>query len=441
MAVTKKKTIDFIFGDKHREYIRNCSVNTYNIAEGAVRAGKTVDHIYAFAHDLKTAPDKIHLASGSTVANAKLNIGDANGYGLEYIFRGQSHWGKYKDNECLYIKGPDTRGQQKIVIFAGGSKSNSFQKIRGNSYGMWIATEINQHHDTFIKEAFNRQLAAKMRKIFWDLNPDNPNAPIYTEYINKYAELSEKSLLIGGYNYQHFTIDDNATITKERIEEIKSQYDPKSIWYLRDIRGLRCVAEGLIYGMFAEHTESFIIDEPPPIKYAVIGVDFGGNKSAHSFKLTGFTQGYKEMITLDEYYRKERINPAQLEEDFIDFVKRAQSKYKVYEAYCDSAEQALIAGFEAAVIKAGVHIEIKNAIKGPINNRIAFYNSMMAQGRYKIMRHCKRLIEAFSSAVYDDKQKVKDVRLDDGLMDIDSLDSQEYSTEFIQGEILYIGRD
>ena len=225
--VTKKKTIPFQFGDKHKIYIRECMNNTYNIAEGAVRAGKTVDHIYAFAHELKTTPDKIHLASGSTVANAKLNIGDANGFGLEYVFRGQSHWGKYKDNDCLYIKGPDTGNKQKIVIFAGGAKANSFQKIRGNSYGMWIATEINQHHDKFIKEAFNRQLAADKRKIFWDLNPDNPNAPIYTEYIDKYAELSRQGILLGGYNYEHFTIFDNVTISEQRFKEIESQYDKK----------------------------------------------------------------------------------------------------------------------------------------------------------------------------------------------------------------------
>ena len=62
----------------------------------------------------------------------------------------------------------------------------------------------------------------------------------------------------------------------------------------------------------------------------------------------------------------------------------------------------------------------------------------MAQRRYKVLRHCKHTIEAFEQAVYDDKQAVKDIRLDDGLMNIDSLDSQEYSTESIQDEILYI---
>lgn len=31
--VKRKKTIEFNFGDKHKEYIRNCVENTFNIAE------------------------------------------------------------------------------------------------------------------------------------------------------------------------------------------------------------------------------------------------------------------------------------------------------------------------------------------------------------------------------------------------------------------------
>ncbi|MEF9919457.1 MAG: PBSX family phage terminase large subunit, partial [Eubacterium sp.] len=194
------------------------------------------------AYELRNTQDRIHLATGSTVANAKLNIGDANGFGLEYIFRGQSSWGKYKSNEALFICGPATKYKQRIVIFAGSSKENNYKSIRGNSYGMWIATEINLHHDKTIKEAFNRTVAAKKRKIFWDLNPDNPNAKIYKDYIDKYSKQLSEGTLLGGYNYQHFTIDDNINISDERKAVIKSQYDPNSIWYLRDILGVRVVA-------------------------------------------------------------------------------------------------------------------------------------------------------------------------------------------------------
>ena len=98
----------------------------------------------------------------------------------------------------------------------------------------------------------------------------------------------------------------------------------------------------------------------------------------------------------------------------------------------------MIAGLEVACVQAHVAIDIKNAIKGPINDRIAFYNSLIAQNRWKVMKHCSNIISAFEQAVYDDTKKNQDVRLDDGLMNVDSLDSTEYSTESIQDEILYI---
>ena len=201
-------------------------------------------------------------------------------------------------------------------------------------------------------------------------------------------------------------------------------------------------ADGLIYQQFADNVKDYLVTEKwlddNEIIYATIGVDFGGTKSAHSFTLTGFTRGYKQVVVLDEYYCKKRLNPKQLQDDFVDFVRRARLKYKVYEAYCDSAEQTLISGLEMACAQAHVSIDIKNAIKGPINDRIAFYNSLIAQHRWKIMKHCTHIIEAFEQAVYDEKKKNMDVRLDDGLMNVDSLDSTEYSTESVQDDILYI---
>lgn len=129
-----------IFSEKHLRYIRACRTNMYNIAEGSIRAGKTVDNVFAFCTELEDTPDRLHLASASTVATAKLNLIDCNGMGMEAIFRGRCRWGKYKGNDCLRVQ---TRTGTKIVIFAGAGKADSYKRIRGNSYGMWIATEIN----------------------------------------------------------------------------------------------------------------------------------------------------------------------------------------------------------------------------------------------------------------------------------------------------------
>lgn len=436
----RKKTIPFLFGPKHLDYIRSCRDNLFNIAEGAVRAGKTVDNVFAFAHELKSTPDKFHLATGSTMANAKLNIGDANGFGLEYIFRGQCHWGKYKDNEALFIKGEATRWRLRIVIFAGGAKKDSYKKIRGNSYGMWIATEINLHHSKTKVEAFNRQLAAKKRKVFWDLNPDNPKAEIYTEYIDKYIEKASKGELLGGCNYQHFTIDDNITITEERRAEIKSQYDPKSIWYMRDILGMRVVASGLIYRQLADavatnQTESYELPEPPKnLRKITVGVDFGGSESGHSFTASGIS--FKnELIALKSQWipcKDEHIDPERLGLLFCDFIKAVAYVYgSVDYVYCDNAEQVLIEGLRISARKEGLPwLRIQDALKEPINERINVMNRLIAQGRFKYVKgECESLLSALCNAVWNPKNLTEDERLDDGTTDIDSLDSFEYSYE------------
>lgn len=447
MAIIKRKTIPFNFSEKHIDYIRKSKDCTYNIAEGAIRAGKTIDNVFAFSHEIQSSKDKLHLATGSTVANAKLNIGDANGFGLEYIFRGQCRWGKYKDNDALFIRGPATRYKQKIVIFAGGAKADSFKKIRGNSYGMWIATEINLHHDSTIKEAFNRTAAADKRKFFWDLNPDNPNADIYTAYIDKYAEKAEEGKLLGGYNYQHFTLDDNINITAERREEIKSQYDETSIWYKRDILGQRCIAEGLIYRIFADNPEKFIWDASlPKIMNVYIGVDFGGNNSAHSFTATGITSDYKSVIVLESERiscKKDdggEIDPEQLGIMFCDFCKRVINTCgNISRVYCDSAEQVLIAGLRTAARKQGLSwLSIQNSLKDEINNRINLTVQLMAQGRFfYVPIKTESLKSALRTAMWDPKAKTKNVRLDDGSSDIDSLDSFEYTIEREAKRLIY----
>ena len=415
------------FSPKHKAYIKNALRNRMCVAEGAIRSGKTIDHCIIAAAILEETPDKYHLASGSTIGNAKLNIGVCNGFGLENLFRGRCHWGKCKDNEALFI---ESRTGEKVVIFAGGAKADSYKRILGNSYGLWIATEINEHFDSadsrtsFVKVANGRQIAARKPRTLWDLNPCNPKASIYTNYIDKYRENG----LEGGYLYEHFTVKDNATITPERLREIESQYDKQTVWYRRDILGERAVAEGLIYQRFADQPELFCVDDVPGrIKYATIGVDFGGGTSAHAFCCVGFFDNC--VVVLDDYREQKALDPAKLERDFVDFVRRCQMRWLVTEVWCDSAEQTLINGLRVAAARERLPVNIGNALKRPINDRIRAVTLLMGARRFFVNNACKNTIDALSTAVWDGKKETEDVRLDDGSTNIDSLDAMEYAIE------------
>ena len=415
------------FSPKHKAYIHNALKNRLCVAEGAIRSGKTIDHCIIAAAMLEETPDKFHLATGSTIGNAKLNIGVCNGFGLENIFRGRCRWGKCRDNEALFV---DTKTGEKVIVFAGGAKADSYKRILGNSYGIWIATEINEHYDSndsrtsFVKVASGRQIAAKRPFTLWDLNPCNPKATIYEDYIDKYR----RDGLAGGYLYEHFTIHDNATITPERIAEIESRYDKNTVWYRRDILGERAVAEGLIYQAFADRPDDFIVfREPGRIIRAVIGVDFGGGSSAHAFCCIGYCNN--SVVVLDEYREKAALNPNKLERDFCDFVRRCQMRWLVTDVWCDSAEQTLINGLRTAAARERLPVNVGNSMKRPINDRIRAECMLMGSGRFFVMNTCTNTIDALKSAIWDAKKITEDVRLDNGTTNIDSLDALEYAFE------------
>ena len=423
------------FSDKHKNYIKTALNYKQSVAEGAVRSGKTIDHCIIFSMYLETCEDKIHLASGSSLPNAKLNIGDCNGFGLEHIFRGRCRWGKYKSNEALFVQ---TKTGEKIVIFTGGGKSDSYKSILGNSYGGWIATEINEHYDcddsrtSFIKVAMARQIASVHPFTLWDLNPSNPNADIYKNYIDKFMGLD-------WYRYEHFNIFDNATMSQERIEEIQNKYDKNSVWYKRDILGERMVAEGLVFPYFANDCKPYLFkyqslkekmkEEGKRFSRLIIGVDFGDNGSKYSWHLTGFTSDWDYMWALDEgdMEKSNSIDATKFCKAFVRFYKRCVECYGYVEwIFCDSASNTLINTLRAYFYAEGLDGSIIAPVKkNELTDRPITVDSLLVTGRLKIEEHCKNLINALSELVWDEK---KDIPKDENVNNInDDWDSFCYT--------------
>lgn len=420
------------FSDQQRRLIHwwrpvvRASQNDFVIADGAIRSGKTIAMIIGFlTWSQKMFSGQSFILAGKTMGALKKNVVrpmlqilEAWGWPYEYIRSGTDARLEIGSN-TYYLYGANTEASQDA--------------LQGLTAAGAYADEAALFPQNFIDQMIGR-CSVPGAKIWMNCNPGNPHNYIKEEFLDKAAEKHVYHL--------HFMMDDNWTLSPSVKERYKRTWPVGSVFYKRFILGLWVAADGLIYQQFADHVQDYLITEDwlqdHKIIYATIGVDFGGTKSAHSFTLTGFTKGFRQVVVLDEYYCKKRLNPKQLQEAFVDFVRRAQARWKVPEAYCDSAEQTLISGLDLACIQAGVRIDIKNAIKGPINDRIAFYNSLIAQHRWKVMRHCTNIISAFEQAVYDDKKPNQDVRLDDGLMNVDSLDSTEYSTESVQDDILYI---
>ena len=424
----KTNKLKYRWSDKHIEYMRRTQNADINIAEGSIRSGKTTDNVFCFAHDIKKSKDKLHLVTASTQPTAKLIVGDCDGFGLEHIFRGQCEWGKYKGNDCLKICGVDTNYQQKIVLFCGGAKADSFKKFRGMSIGLWIATEINLHHKNTIDEALKRQINADIKRIYWDLNPENPNDFIYTDYIDAWQKLNDDGVLKGGFNYQLFNIFDNINLSEINLQAVLSRYAEGTVFYKRDILGLRAVAEGLIYQAFADNTENYMQQGKPPTIIRAIGIDYGAGKSRTSFKAVGFDAGFQNVYVLAERDIKEVKSPEQLYTEFENFYNSIISEHgAVYKVFADygALGNVLTLGLQRYFYGKGVPLSIADCSKGRIIDRINLTNQLIAQNRLKINPNCKNLITALQTAVWNEKGI--DERLDNGTTDIDSLDAFEYA--------------
>lgn len=375
---------------------------------GATRSGKTYQDYYLIPRRLLSVEGKegLNVILGNTRETIRRNIliPMQTMYGVDYVSNLRA------DNSC------DMFGQK--VFCLGADNVNRVDKVRGSSIKYCYGDEIT----TWNKDVFD-MLKSRLDKPYsvfdGTCNPDNPHH-WFKQFLDSDADIYQ----------QAYTIDDNPFLDPSFVINLKKEYSG-TVLYDRYIKGLWVAAEGVIYKVFADEPERFIVDSLPNgerIRNAVIGVDFGGGTSAHAFCCLGYgTQG--SIVVLDEYREQQALNPNKLERDFIDFVRRCQLQWFITDVWCDSAEQTLINGLRNAAAMNRVGVNIGNAMKRPINDRIRALCLLMGAGRFFINSECRTTIEALKTAVWDSKHVTEDVRLDNGTTNVDNLDALEYCFE------------
>jgi PBSX family phage terminase large subunit len=334
----------------------------------------------------------------------------------------------FRRSDSLLVVTDKKSGKSNSFYIFGGRDDTSYTLIQGITLAGVMFDEAALMPESFIEQACARIISEPEAKLWFNCNPESQHSYFYKNWIQK---SQEKRLL-----RVTMLLPDNPILTGKQIDEAERMYS--GVFRERYIFGRWVNAEGVIYREYADDPERFTVDADDPqddIIYAVIGVDFGGNGSAHAAVLTGFTKGFKEAVILDELYIKELITPARLERELAAFAKRAKEKYIVREMFCDSAEQVLIKGIRAAFTRERIAVEVKNARKGSIQNRIACENLLFSADRLKIARNCIHISDAFSSAVWDENGR----RLDNGSTNIDSLDAFEYSIETVMNSLAVVG--
>lgn len=424
---------------KQNEYIINAT-HRWNIKSGAVRSGKSyVDTAYVVPFRIRERAGKpgLNVVLGVSKESIERNVLQP----MREIYT-EKLIGQINNRNIARICGED-------IYCLGAEKISQVAKIQGASIKYCYGDEIAKWN----KEVF-QMLKSRLDKPYscFDgaCNPEHP-----THWLKEFIDNQELDIYL-----QRYTIFDNPYLPEEFVEQLCKEYEG-TIYYDRLILGLWKRAEGSIYKKFADNPKAFrceIVDQitgdaqykqirQQDIVSIEIGLDFGGNKSGHSFVARGYTDDYrlvigimsKRIMAKDE---NEDIDSNMLDKLFCEFVQEVIEKYSVIDrygndvrycnvetVYYDNAETVLGNSIRNAVEKRFPWISVKKARKATINDRIRCTVKLMGADRFFITKDCESLKTAFSDAVWDKDVKDRDERLDDGSTDIDSLDAFEYTIE------------
>lgn len=382
-----------------------------NILQGSVRSGKTWISLILWAIWLANRPkEHLYMMCGKSLKTLQRNC----------LLPLQGLIGEKHFTYSLSSKEGVLFGRK--IMLEGANDARSENKIRGITLGGAYCDELTLFPEDFFVMLLGR-LSVSGAKLFATTNPDVPTHWLKKRYLDN-ANLVDDLLSV------FFSIDDNTTLPEDYVASLKKEYT--GVFFDRFILGKWVVAQGAIYKIFSDSPSAYNITaaQLPHLDQINVGLDFGGNKSAHALVACGITQDYRRLFALkSEHIPASGMTPQELNKRVYDFCVDIKTRYGIIPTlYADSAEQTLIAGLRKALKP--LDIIVKNALKREINDRIRAATMLMAGERFKLIsEECGSLIEAFQGAVWDEKIIDAEVRLDDGTSDIDTLDAFEYSFE------------
>lgn len=408
------------FSPKALDFIAHSDARL-NIAHGSVRSSKTANcDIRWVDYITNDCPPGDLAMFGKTLATLQRNV-------LNDIFDmvGQKNyrWINRQQGELSLL------GRQ--VYCFGANNEEAEGKIRGATFAGAYCDEVSLYPRS-VWDMLITRLSVRDAKAFANCNPGDPDHWFYQDVI-----LNEK---ITNKKVWHFTLDDNPNLDAEYRRSLEESFE--GVFYDRMIRGLWVVAEGVVYRKFADSFDlagnsPYLLDEAPKprdLMFSTIAIDFGGNGAGNAFAHTGFYRGMRRIVTIDDYWDNQDRDASEIAAEFVKFVqKQLKAGYQVLEIRADHENTIMVRTIRNALVKAGIGIPVKNAVKGRIWNRIEFYSLLFGMDAYRIVRHCKHTIEAFKMCRWHPKHK--DERLDDGSTNIDNIDAQEYTTEPFQKKI------
>ena len=395
------------------------------ICDGAIRSGKTSIMTVAFIDWAMQSFNECNLAiCGKTVGSAIKNI--VKPY-MALTYAREKYDIKFNRSEnVLTVK---WRNKRNLFYIYGGKDESSYTLIQGITLAGVLLDEVALMVQSFVEQAMARCSVEGSR--FWvNCNPETPSHWFYRRYICESSDEHKEMLNSDALKimHLHFLMEDNPSLSERMIARYKAQYT--GVFYQKYIEGKWVRAEGAVFPEFAENPHKFEIPKeklPRSFKWVKCGYDIGGNGSAYS--LVCSAEDYNGIVyTLRAVkFQPEKLKYSDIEKACIDFIKGCESDYKAEVTYCyvDDNYYLTINGLNEWRYIFDTAARVKNTM--PLFERPVVLSKLMATGRYYMVEgECEPLKEELCEAVFDPKAE-KTVILDDGSMQIDTIDGLWYS--------------
>lgn len=428
---------EFKLSPKYKDFLKHKA--PVEVLEGTTAAGKTTVGITKFMLMVAKSKKKMHVIAAKTTGVAEKNIIQKE-YGILDVFGDLVRYNGNgdKDNKIPHIRYITPNGE-KIIYILGYDNVEKWKMALGSQFGCVLIDEANTASIDFIREICTRNDYMMMT-----LNPDDPNLPIYSEFINccrpleKYkadvpSEILEQlnSEEKENWCYWFFSFYDNASLSEEDIEKKKLSAPKGTKLYKNKILGLRGRATGLIFCNF-DRTRNLtnkaaikkqIQDKRIKFVQFTAGLDTSySSQSNDTIAMTfmGITADKKLFYLSEETYnnkdnKEKPLAPSDTAVKFVEFLERNRKEWGfARDVFVDSADQATITELKKLKRqKPNLYNFINSYKKVEILDRINFLLSWMGSDEtevfYYVVDTCKEHIRELESYSWkEDKDEPED---------------------------------
>ena len=390
--------------------------------------------LYKFMLKVAQSPKKLHILAADDTGAAEKNIiqkdlGILDDFGILTEYRGNGS-GEYKMPHIVF----HTSSGDKIIFVVGYGNKRKWKDALGGQYGCLYIDEINTADIDFVREAMMRSDYTMAT-----LNPDDPNLPVYKEYINCSRPLPEwedetpKEILEElkedpkpGWVHWFFSFIHNLGLPKEKLERIISNTPKGTKIWKNKIEGIRGKATGLIFPNFdrKKHsvTAAWVHQQMAAgkIKFKKFSAGLDTSYSSKSpdtiaMIFQGITMDRRLIVLEENVYSNadlaQPLAPSDTVGKFLGFLERNQKEWGLArDVFIDCADQATIMELKKwKRLHGSLYNFIDSYKKVEILDRIKFMLGWIQQGCYLVVDTCtEHLSELERYSWKEDKDEPED---------------------------------